>query len=58
MLKRINDPGEINMEYRVDQTLKSFDQGGNKTAEFNAPVSNSQGRTEKLADLFLNRGCC
>ena len=39
-LKRINDAGEINLGYRVDQTPMSFDQGGNKPAGYSVELCN------------------
>ena len=39
-LKRINDSGEINLGYRVDQTPMSFDQGSNKPAGYSVELCN------------------
>jgi glutamate/aspartate transport system substrate-binding protein len=37
-LKRINDSGEINLGYRVDQTPMSFDNGSNKAAGYSVEL--------------------
>ena len=39
-LKRINDSGEINLGYRVDQTPMSFDSGSNKAAGYSVELCN------------------
>ena len=39
-LKRINDSGEINLGYRVDQTPMSFDNGSNKAAGYSVELCN------------------
>jgi len=39
-LKRINDSGEINLGYRVDQTPMSFDSGSNKAAGYSVDLCN------------------
>ena len=53
-LKRIDDSGEINLGYRVDQTPMSFDNGSNRAAGYSvelcnhiaAAVSQKLGRTD------------
>ena len=53
-LKRINDSGEINLGYRVDQTPMSFDNGSNRAAGYSvelcrhiaAAVNEKLGRTD------------
>ena len=57
-LKRINDSGEINLGYRVDQTPMSFDNGSNKAAGYSVELCNhiATGVKQKLArsDIKIN----
>ena len=57
-LKRINDSGEINLGYRVDQTPMSFDDGSNKAAGYSVELCNhiAAAVKQKLArsDIRIN----
>ena len=57
-LKRINDSGEINLGYRVDQTPMSFDNGSNKAAGYSVELCNhiAAAVKQKLArsDIRIN----
>jgi len=57
-LKRINDSGEINLGYRVDQTPMSFDDGSNRAAGYSVELCNhiAAAVKEKLArsDIGIN----
>ena len=57
-LKRINDSGEINLGYRVDQTPMSFDNGSNRAAGYSVELCNhiAAAVKQKLArsDIRIN----